>query len=74
VRRASPSLPCCFALSLLHDRMQSVLALSLPPASAQASGLALALEKYSAGLEGFLPGLWKGDPQASRDTARTSFS
>lgn len=39
----------------------------------------LALEKwkrspYSAGLGGSLPGLWKVDPQASRDTARASFS
>lgn len=37
-------LPCCFihsAASFLHDRIQSVLALSLLPASAQASGLVL---------------------------------
>lgn len=81
----SLSLPCCFIHSAafsLHDRIHSVLVLSLPSASAQASSLVLSCpglgemkrSPYSAGLGGSLPGLWKVDPQASRDTARASFS
>lgn len=85
-RRASLSLLCCFihsaAFLLHHDRIQSVLALSLPPGSAQASGPVLSgpspgeieEEPMWYWLEGFLPGLWKADPQASGDTARASFS